>query len=145
MRGESSWYERVVGVLCTHFPAILGVSVGATIASRWTGEEKVSEIVVFVGTFWAPAVGIEDVRAKLRFECDVDAAEPWFELVPCDPEGPDVDVLVVNHTTAAITTAAPAKSTHGRRRNGLSDLDSRTFMASACIDRAATRIRRRPA
>ena len=123
------------------------MSVGAAMASRWTGEEKVREIVVFAGTFCAPAAGVDDAREKVLVERDADpeAPEPWFELADCVPEGPGDEELFVNHTTAAMTTAAPARSTHGRRRNGLSDLDSRTFMASACIDHVATRIRRHSA
>jgi hypothetical protein len=121
-------------LVCTHLPAIVGERVGADAARRLTGEEKVREIVAFAGTFCAPTEGTEDLRKKPRRD-PPDPAEPepcrLLLDVSTEPECPGDEEVSVKYRTAAMTTTAPVKSTHGRRRSGLSDLDSRTCMASA--------------
>ncbi len=139
-----------MALVCTHLPAMSGVSCGAAWCSD-TGAENVSEMVVFGATFCAPADGMVVFRKKLVVVAPPDP-EPEPDLVslvlgvPAEPECLGDDEPRVSSSTTAITTAAPTRSTHGRRRNGLPVLDSRTFMASARSRRCAQlAIRLRPA
>ena len=135
----------MVAFVCTHLPAMSGVSVGAASCSD-TGAENVSEMVVFGATFCAPGAGVVDAREKEDEAADPPAPEPEPVLDPpaLDPAfaAPGcfgVDEPIVSSSTTATTIAAPSRSTHGRRRNGLPARDSRTFMASARSRRRLTR------
>src|ERR1700722_18502434 len=132
MSGEARAYVSVVALLCTHFPATVGVSTGAAWRSD-TGAEKVSEIVVFAATFCAPAAGLVDCReneAPLEPPDPLDPSEPVLDPLTLDAslaepdrgvEEPNVSTSTTTTTTA---TAAPSSMTHGRRRSGLPALDS---------------------
>ena len=127
----------MVGLAWTHLPAMVGERVGVDAAFRVTGEENVNEIIVFAGTFSWPAAGVVDLREKVFFgPPDPDPCPALLDAVG-EPEFPGDDELLVKYTTAAMTTMAPTRSTHGRRRNGLPDLDSRTFIPSARIKSVA--------
>lgn len=137
MSGEASWYESVVAVVRTHLPATAGESTGITVRAETaeTGEENVTEIVVFGATPCAPAIGVV-VRSDNQVapeRADPEAGELACESDDAfvDPERPGTADPFVKNSTAARTTTAPARSTHGRKRSGLPPLDSRTFMASA--------------
>ena len=134
MSGEASWYESVVALVRTHLPATAGESTGVTVVAE-TGEENVTEIVVFGATPCAPAIGVV-VRSDNRVAPE--RADPERDEVACefddafvDPERPGTADPFVKNSTAARTTTAPPRRTHGRKRKGLPPLDSRTFMASA--------------
>ena len=118
-----------------HLPAMAGDRTGVAFWSE-TGRENVTEMVALAGTPCAPEVGY--VALSTRSDAE-DAPEP-------DPREADRDAPLevsaesgcvggddppVRSSTAATITAAPARSTQGRRRNGLPALVSRTFMASA--------------
>jgi hypothetical protein len=137
MSGEASWYESVVAVVRTHVPATAGVSTGVTVPAE-TGEENVTEMVVFGATPWAPSTGVvvrsDNPVAPEREDPEPDEPDD-LECEPddvfVDPEWPGAADPFVKNSTAASRTTAPARSTHRRKRNGLPPLDSRTFMASA--------------
>ena len=51
----------MVAFVCTHLPAMSGLSVGAPSCSD-TGAENVSEMVAFGATFCSPGSGLVDAR-----------------------------------------------------------------------------------
>src|SRR5580692_10416734 len=81
MRGESRSYVSVVAFDCTHLPAMLGDSVGATFCSD-TGAVKVSVMGVFGGTFWVPAAGVAERRENDPAAEASEAGEPPDPAVP---------------------------------------------------------------
>ena len=136
-----------MGFVWTHVPAMSGDTTGVALCSE-TGAENITEMVVFGATFWAPEVGLVALSENPVSDEPRDPPEPDRDP-PLDAAGdagcPGGDEQALRSSTSATMPPAPTRSTHGRSRNGLPGLDSRTFMASARSRHHWLGIRRVPA
>ena len=99
-------------------------------------------MLVFAATFCVPAAGVVDFKKNEAVLAPAAAFEPApdpFALEGAGCFGVDPPVTMSTTTTTAMAVAAPTRSTHGRRRNGLPARDSRTFMTSTRSRRRLTR------
>ena len=117
-----------------------------------TGAENVTEMVVFGRHVLGPRGGVRRLERGAERRGPGPSPSRPSRTRPCcptcwpSPGASGGDEPLGRSRTAATTTTAPARSTQGRRRNGLPALVSRTFMASARSRRLhRARTRRLPA
>jgi hypothetical protein len=86
-----------------------------------TGAENVTERVVFVATFCAPAGGVEDVTLNVTSDARDDAApldEERFEAAACPLcDGAEWPAKITKETTMSTMAAAARKSGRSRPRD----------------------------